>query len=58
MEIKLHDCTRLAAIDGYTGFKPQHRYVTFSPLRPPPLVLDSFFYSNTNNLVQLEDTKI
>ncbi len=36
-----HQCNRLAAIDGddgYTGVKPQHRYVTFPPWhRPSPL---------------------
>ncbi len=49
--------TRLAAIDGddgYTGVKPQHRYVTHPPWHRR---LD-FFYSNTNNFVQLEDTTI
>ncbi len=71
-------CSRLAAIDGddgYTGVKPQHRYVTCLPwhrLSPSfRFFLSSlayrgtvshrrldFFYSNTNNLVQLEDTTI
>ncbi len=48
---------RLAAIEGddsYTGVKPQHRYVTC----PPWHRRFDFFYSNTNNFVQLEDTTI
>ncbi len=48
---------RLAEIDGddgYTGFKPQHRYVTCPPWHRR---LD-FFYSNKNNFVLLEDTTI
>ncbi len=53
-------CVRLAAIDGddgYTGVKPQHRYVTCPPWhRPTPSF--RFFYSNKNNLVQLEDTTV
>ncbi len=39
-----HTHTRLAAIDGdggYTGVKPQHRYVTYSPWHRPP---DYFFF--------------
>ncbi len=45
--------SRLAAIDdvgGDTGVKPQHRYGTIPRL--------DFFYSNKNNLVQLEDSTI
>ncbi len=44
--------------DGYTGVKPQHRYVTCSPWHRPPPLFRFFFYSNKNNFVQLEDTKI
>ncbi len=58
-EIKLQ-YNRLAAIDGddgYTGVKPQHRYVTCSPWhRLSPSF--RFFYSDKNYLVQLEDTAI
>ncbi len=43
--------------DGYTGVKRQHRYVTCSPWHLSHRRLD-FFYSNKNNLVQLEDTAI
>ncbi len=49
--------SRLAAIDGvggYTDVKPQHRYATY----PPRHRRLDFFYSNTNNFVQLEDTTI
>ncbi len=55
MQCKLH--ARLATIDsddGYTGVKPQHRYVT----RPPRHRPTDFFYSNTNYFVQFEDTTI
>ncbi len=44
-------------VGGDTGVNPQHRYVT-CPLRHRPLPLFRFFYSNKNDLVQLEDTTI
>ncbi len=55
----VHLSCRLAAIDGddgYTGVKPQHCYITCPPWRPHRCF--DFFYSNTNNFVQLEDTTI
>ncbi len=51
---------RLAAIDGddgYTGVKPQHRYVT-CPTWHHPTPSFRFFFSNKNTFVQLEDTTI
>ncbi len=46
---------RLAAIDGdggYTGVKPQHRYVTCPPWHSPSPSF-RFFYSNKHNFVWL-----
>ncbi len=51
-------CIRLAAIDcvgGDTSVKAQNRLRHFPTAAPFPTVV---FYSNTNNLVQLEDTTI
>ncbi len=54
---------RLAAIDGVcgdTGVKSQHR-LRHLPTAAPSLTVGFFilfFYSNTNHLVQLEDTTI
>ncbi len=51
---------RLAAIDtvgGDTGVKPQHWLRHLPTVAPSPPSF-RFFYSNKNNLVQLEDTTI
>ncbi len=48
---KVDPHTRLAAIDGddgYTGVKPQHRYVTCSPWHHPSTSFRIFFYFYSN----------
>ncbi len=52
---------RLVAIEGVgrdTGVKSQHRLRHLPTVAPSPTIVFFYFYSNTNNLVQLEDTTI
>ncbi len=52
---------RLVAIDGVggdTGVKSQHRLRHLPTVAPSPTMFFLIFYSNTNHLVQLEDTTI
>ncbi len=59
--LKQGPASRLATIDGddgNTGVKPQHLLLHLPTVAPSLTCRLDFFYSNTNNCVQLEDTTI